>query len=731
MLDNHDATENESTREERAHCARLHKRIKSFDKPLKSRAKGWRTARKYANGSPDDSDENGVVRVNMIGSKLASMQPSVYAKAPEIAVSVDDRIDTSQYPAYKKLAETLEIALNTFLVKEANLKARGKSAVRSSLVSTVGYVKIIYQIDMDSDPLIENRINDIQDNIKSIEVLKKETNYENGQCADYDAKIFELQHQIEGLKSKIEVVKSEGLVIDNIDPENLIVMDSSYRKIDSLHNAACITHKIKIPVSEYKITFGKAPPSGYKKYSSDDMESEMDYEESSEIDEDDRIVCVYEVWNLADTTVYTLCDGSNTYIRPPYHPEKLGANWYPFFGLQLRRVDGCKYPLSNVELMIELQDELNTKLTNAKQHREKNIPVRVFNKSSNITNTEIDAINRRTISTNIVGVTGPVGSALQDSFASLPEIPYNPQMYDTTETLRYMEMVAAVQDAAQGSINVAKTATEAEILSSGMQSRSSEAIDTVEDWLTDIANYAAQLLMQNVSVQTIKERFGEESVWPELDKESLFKMINISIRAGSTSKPNKIKEREQWIQLMPIIQTSIEKISAFKQQNQPDLVESTIRLMEETLRRFDENIDAKTLLGIDEDSEEGQEAKAPPNQPPPELLANIEQMKSELQRLTAENDELKAGHDVKMGEIDLKRRELELKNFDVKSQESAVIGAIQESQANMQAMENMLSQNQAIAGSIAVLAGDVPPPPKRARFTKLPDGSWFGESIED
>lgn len=636
-------------RDHKAHCKRLLKRVKSFEKPLKERAKQWKEARKYVNGDAGGDDGKGLVRINLIGSILETVQPTYYAKAPEIAVSLDEHIESSDYPVLKPFAETLEAALNVFLVKDAKLKARGKSCVRASLTSTLGWVKVAYQLVKQEDPLIRNRINDTQDNVDRINALIKETGDEGGQCAEHEAKIFELKQQISALQNQIEVVVSEGLVIDTVSVDDIIVMDSSCRDIEDFMQAPEIAHKIKMSVAAFKEQFGKSPPEGSRQYI--DSIDDDDEKGGVDVDPDDKMVCVYEVWSKKDLTVYTLVEGSCTYAREPYQPIMQGEQWYPFFGLQLRRVEGEKYPRSLVEQLIELQDEFNTRSTNAAEHRKKNIPVRIFNKTSLTSTEEITAINNRTIHTDVIGVTMDANTPLQQQLGSLPEIPYNPMMYDTSDVMRNMEMVGNAQDASRGAINKAKTATEAEIMSAGMQSRTSEALDVIEDWLSEIASYAAQLLLQHMPVAIIKRRFGETAVWPEIDKESLFKMVNINIRAGSTGQPNRMRERDQWLQLMPMIQASIEKIAIYKQQNMPELVETTIKLLDETINRFDEKLDAKELLGITEEADGMEEPQQPPGIPP-EIQAQIQQMQEQMQQ---------ASQEIEQGKKELEQRAIQMK----------------------------------------------------------------------
>jgi len=637
---------------ERAHAKRLLKRISSFERELKERGKSWSKARQYANsGNDEDKDdgEGGLVRVNLIGSVVDTLLPSIYAKAPEIAVTLDDKINSSEYGLYQKFSQTMQDALNVFMVKEAKLKARGKSAVRTAITTTIGWTKIVFQKDVREDPVIRGRINDTQDNIERIKTLIKETNQEGGECAEHEAKLFELQQQTESLQSEIEVVVSEGLVIDSVAAEDIIILDASCRDIDDFDQASEIAHRIYMSVETFKTQFKIDPPKNARMYKSSTGDSDLT---SYEVDGDDKLVVVYEVWSHKDLTVYTLVDGCHQYIRKPYQPKMLGQRWYPFFALQLRRVTGIKYPLSLVELLIELQDEYSTRRTNAAEHRKKNIPVRLLNKASGITDEEVSNIANRSITTDVIGVTMDRSEPLQSQLGSLPEIPYNPQMYDTADIMRDIEMVGNTQDASRGAINKAKTATEAEIMSMGMQTRTSESIDVIEDWLTEQSIYSAQLLLQHVSPEQIKERFGEDAVWPTLTKREMFAMVNISIRAGSTARPNKIRERDQWIQVMPIIQSALEKVMLFRQQGAHDMVETTIKLMDETLKRFDERMDAKALLGI-KDKNDGEEVKD--NGINPEAQAQMQQ----LQQQTAAIEQRKAMIDEQERNLDNERIKFE------------------------------------------------------------------------
>lgn len=172
-----------------------------------------------------------------------------------------------------------------------------------------------------------------------------------------------------------------------------------------------------------------------------------------------------------------------------------------------------------------------------------------------------------------------------------------------TAILRDIEMVSGAQDASRGGVNQAKTATEAEIMAMGMQSRTSEQLDTIEDWLTAILAYCAQLLLLNLTPEQVQAKFGKSAVWPELSKKELFEQVMVQIRAGSTSKPNKMRERDQWLQFLPQLQEAIAKIAELRDAGMDDMAEAMVKVLDETLRRFDERLSIKEFIPGMEDEE--------------------------------------------------------------------------------------------------------------------------------
>lgn len=637
----------------KALARRFKSRIKFFGAQLREdHYSRWKRNRRHVNGEEGEDGERGLVRTNLLASVVNTIQPNIYAKAPEVSVQPQERLAQSYPPAVKGFARTLELALNRFAIRDALLKARGKEAVRSSLTCTTGWVKVSYQRQLREDPMIRNRINDAQDNIARLESLMRETEDE-AECAQYEAKLAEIRDLVTSLQTQTEVATASGIVIDNVLPEHILILDNSVRTIDEYAQASAIAHGVYITAGAYKTRFGGEPPVRATRYSIAPTEAGNDEQQQAEarrtqgIDADDELILVWEIWSKDDQTVYTMCAGADEFCEEPFVPETLGAQWYPFFPLQLWRVAGILYGRALVDNLIELVDEYNTRRTSAAEHRRKNKAVRLINKASGVTDRDLDAINGRSDSTDMIAIEADPDKPLQNQIGSLPEIPYNPQMYDTTDILRDVEMVSGAQDASRGGVNQAKTATEAEIMAMGMQSRTAEQLDSIEDWLTSILVYCAQLLLLNKSAAEIKMAFGEEAVWPELSKQQVFELVTVSIRAGSTAKPNKMRERDQWLQFLPQLQNALGQIAQLRETGNEDMADAIVQVLDETLRRFDERLSIKDFIpGMDGDEPGEDGGQAGVQRQMQAAQQKLQQMMAEAQKALDEREQqVKAGED--------------------------------------------------------------------------------------
>lgn len=660
---------------------------KRLDKALKQRKddkteKRYKELRAYVRGDVGDDGETGLVRTNIIHSNFAAILPQIYAKNPEIAVTPTESVG-SVVPWVPNFCKTLQPVLHRKFVTEGKLKKRAKSAIRSAMTTSTGWTKVSWQKDIRTDPLIDNRISDTQDNLQRIQFLISEIADGDDSRCELEAKEEELRLQLQALQQQAEVKTVSGIAIDRILSEDVFIIDDTIYDFDQYDQAEGIAHRVWMTTEQYEETFGKECPKTSNKYGSDKKESTLNESDETKV----VLVAVFEVWHKQSNTVYTLCAGADEWARDPYVPQTLGKRFYPFFALAFNPVDGRVEPLSDAELLVELQDEYNTTRTNYAEHRRENLPVRVYRKAGDLTDKDIGALANRTAN-QWVGLEGDPTQPIEKDIAILQNPPIDPNTYDVQPILRDAEMVLGAGDAAKGVVNKAKTATEAEIMAQGLQSRVAERQDVVEDWIAEMAQFAAELCLQEMALSEVQRIAGQDAVWPQMNKEQIFDLVNIEIRAGSAGRPNKAKEREQWGQMLPQIQQSITQIAQLRETGQNDMAETMMKLMEETLRRFDERIDIESFMPPKKEGEEQPQI-------PPEVQQQMQQMQAGMQQMQQENEQLKQVAEGKQAEMqmasqrldfDMKRAGAEL---EVKSQQAEQDAQIRLQEAQIRAEADM------------------------------------------
>lgn len=652
-----DAADNEQSVEQKSLAKRWGKRLEKALKQHKDDGveKRLKELRSYVRGDVGDDGEAGLVRTNIIHSNFAAILPQIYAKNPEIAVTPTESVG-NVVPWVPGFCKTMQAVLSRVFVKDAKLKKRAKSAIRSAMTTSTGWSKVSWQKDVRTDPLIDNRIGDTQDNLQRIQYLIDEIKDDDDSRCELEAKKAELELQLQSLNQQAEISTVEGLVIDRVLTEDIFILDETIYDFDQYDQAEAVAHRVWMTEEQYEQTFGKDVPKSSLKYGSDKKESkDNDYERAT-------LVAVFEVWDRISNTVYTLCAGADEWARDPYVPASIGRRFYPFFALAFNPVDGRVEPISDAELLRELQDEYNTTRTNFAEHRKENLPVRVYRKSGDLTDKDILALANRQ-SNQWVGLEGNPDHAIEKDIAILQNPPIDPNTYDVQPILRDAEMVLGAGDAAKGVVNKAKTATEAEIMAQGLQSRVAERQDVVEDWISEMAQYAAELCLLELTLPQVQRIAGADAVWPQMSKEQIFDLVQVEIRAGSAGRPNKAKEREQWAQMLPQIQQSITQIMELRKNGEHDMAETMMKLMEETLRRFDERIDIESFIPKKEEGDQEPHI-------PPEIQQQMQQAQEAIQQLQQENEQLK--QEQQSGMVDMQTAETKA-NIDAQAKTNVAL----------------------------------------------------------
>lgn len=610
--------------------------------------------REYVYGSKhDDASGSTLTRTNLVFATMAAMMPHLYAKNPDIGVTPMPGCPTDRLPMVKKVCTTAEQLLTQMLVKEGKLKRRAKSNVRSTMTTAYGVLKMVYQKDYHGDPITLRRIQDVQDNLARIETLTRDLK-EGEDVQEMSRQREELREQLKGLTSGNEVKLFKGFVIDRIRSEDFMVLDDSIAEFDEYVDAAALGHVVWMTVGKFKDQFG-FEPYGATRYNRPFSTKEGTQAEGQTNDE--MFVCVIEIWDKDAQVVRTVAKGMMRWCREPYAPQNTPQRWYPFYVLGFNLVEGRWRPICDVELLMKLQDEYNTTRTNYADVREDSVPIRVFRKGGNLSPEDIQELSIKRKNRDWIGIEGNPTVPLESDIMQLAGLKIDPQAYDVSQIRNDMDVVVGLSDAGRANLIKPKTATEAEIMQQALGLRVEERRDANEDMISDMGEAALEIMLRDMTLDEVRQIAGDGAEWPEMSTQEIFAMVNVSVRAGSSGKPNAAKDREQWTQLLPVISEAMQKVGDLRQQGNYDMADAAVELLRETLRRFQERIDVDSLIPPIEKDEDGKpiaqaQQQAQMAQQLQQLDAQLQAMQGELQTCQQALQKAQAGEAASIAKID-------------------------------------------------------------------------------
>lgn len=611
-------------RERTALVTKWQRKLKHGRKHDTDARKRWAEDRRVARGESLDSNRPWRVSANLIGAIIEVLQSFLYAKNPDISVRPSDSVARARIPAYRNYAHTLQIIISRML-KNAGLKRIGKQWVRKSMTVGISWVKAAMQTRLENDPMVEKELNDLQQQIARINTLTLRSKDESGE--DGDTTRAEIESQMTALQARQELEVADGLVLDVMAPEDVIV-SSEVGDIDNYLNAPWIagdnykdrdavleitgwTTKEDLTLLKTANIWMKRPRRGEEEdditgVSTGDNWALMPISDTDdpETEMPDGFLRITEIWSKRDGVVYTLIDGINKkFAREPFAP-RTGLRWYPFFGLGFHYVDGERYPQSDVRQLMPMQEEYNRARSNFSEHRERAIPGILFDKGA-IADDSVTALEGSERQEYIgLDLSNP-GTDMRTILTPKLYNPVDPALYDTEQIVVEMEKVSGQQEAIQSSVQVEKTATEARIQEGGRGARNDNRKDELEDILTELAEYVGQISAMLLDQADAEAYAGPEAVWIKMTTEQALRNFNIRVKAGSTGKPKALSDREIWSTLMPLIEGMIDRIGQARLMGAEWAAKPWIALLDETMRRLDDPAEIDKFLPVPPEPQQG------------------------------------------------------------------------------------------------------------------------------
>lgn len=477
---------------------------------------------------------------------------------------------TVEYKAMMdKFARTLELLYDYNLDEQAHpFKSMMKLVVRRAVTTGVGFVKLGFQRVLEARPEIEARIADVTQKMANVERLAADA--ADGKLGqDHPAELEELRLQLQAISQDAEAVVREGLIFDY--PESTCVIpDRNTRQLKDFLGADHVTQEYLLTPAEiqeiYNIDVRSQSYRAYREGTNEDptvsavLEDQgMWPEDQANSDDDtatrrDKDVClVWETYDRKTGLVYVLCDGYPDFLKEPAVPDVWTENFYPWFPLVLNECDHPTmiYPPSDVFLLRHQQVEYNRLREGLREHRIANRPATI---AAGGILSEKDMENMIARPANaVIELDGlQPGQAVNQLLQAFSPPGVDPNLYEVNGIFDDILRTVGVQEANLGAVG-GGTATESSIAESSRMSSLASNVDDLDDLLTRMARAAGQIMLAEISEETVKTIIGPGAVWPELTREQLAQEIHLEIEAGSAGRPNQAQEVQNFERLAPLL----------------------------------------------------------------------------------------------------------------------------------------------------------------------------------
>lgn len=525
----------------------------------------------------------------------------------------------------RRLAQTIEIVVSR-LWHKAKLKAAAKQWLRAGMTSAEGWMKVSLQGDLATDPTVQKELATLQEQMARIEQLK--ASIEDETCRDHDAAIADLQAKIDGAQSRVETYIARCLAVDWIDtldfqaPMSLRTM-SEYGSAPWLADATYYTltdacARFGIPKERLAKAARWTPPKteDYAEGGKQVSEAAEAWTKTADGDADGFLRC-WEIHSKHDNVVFTWFEGTDFWAKPPQAPRFATTRFYPYFLLALYECDASRHPQSLSWRLSKLQEEYAITRTNFAEVRRRAKPG-VIGDGTNVSPEDADKLQQSGNQEYVYIKPLRPGEPLSNSFAPKPHNSVEPGLYDTQPIRADMESISGAQDALRGGVQTQRTATEAEIENTGAEARTGYGRDCLESSLEELAQYTAELALDAFTPEQVRQMAGRHAVWPQgMEKEKLEALMYVSIRAGSTGKPNTTAERNAWAALLPQLQAMIGQIGAAVGADPREMADKYTELLRETVLRTGDRIDVDRFLPMPSPQAAAGQPGMPPGIPMP------------------------------------------------------------------------------------------------------------------
>lgn len=498
----------------------------------------------------------------MTGVPLPPPMPPGFEQAQ--AMVADFQQGLERRTQIKKFGKTLEILFAQAVreQKPLDFKTAMKQVVRRACTTGVGYVELNFQRETGPRPSVTEQLADARARLEHLRVLTERA--AEGEFDDTSAEAAELMRSIASLQAEEEIVLREGLVFD-YPLSTKVVPDLMCRSLVGFVGARHLTLEYLFTIDQVREMFPEAKlEKDYTGYQADGkvvgdgssanavIASMDDSGEEGQSAHSEGLVCVYKHYDKGTGLVYFVAEGHSRFLREPAAPDVFVEDFWPVYALTFNEVESEKdvFPLSDVALMLPMQNEYNRSRQGMREHRDAARPRWGYAKGRLDEEDAKKLQNARPF--DVIGLNIDAQTKLADILEPIPVPGVDPNLYGTDQFFTDIQFTVGSSEAQMGGISRA-TATESAIAANASKTSDSASIDDLDAFLSVIARAAGQILMKEMSPEKVTEIVGPGAVWPQMSLAEIAGEVYLEVEAGSSGKPNQAVEIDNFQKMAPFM----------------------------------------------------------------------------------------------------------------------------------------------------------------------------------
>lgn len=449
-----------------------------------------------------------------------------------------------------KLGKTL-VALGDYYMQEntASFKGQMKKMVRRARTTGVGYVKLSFQRAMELSEEQNRQIADMSERLAVIGRLKADI--ADGEVDPDAAEAEELRLAIQAIQKEPDVIVREGVVFE-FPHSTRIIPSISTEKLMGWIGSEWVAEEVMMRPERVREVFGVDVGSTYTAYRVAGGTPEASNFRRAGSGKD-GLVCVWHIYEQATGLEFVLAEGYPDFLREPASPKIFIEQFFPFFALTFNDVENEAelFPKSDVENLKHMQLEYNRSREARRQHRIANRPLYLAPAGA------LEEDEEKTLEVHaahtVIKIQGmKPGDKAGDLLQPVQKIGVDPNLYETGDILTDMTFVSGNQEATLGGISHG-TATETNIAEGSRQGTLGLDGDDLDEMLTALLRAVGQVMLTELSEETVKQIVGPGAVWPSLTRREVMDEMWLEVKAGSSGRPDAARDAATFERLYPLL----------------------------------------------------------------------------------------------------------------------------------------------------------------------------------